>query len=99
MRYFIDGYNVTRQDPATRDLSLDEQRAALEARLKAFATRLLGSRDYVIVWDGAQGSTKGFTYAKSGASSQFTRKPTADDAIVSKVKSARERVGVVTSDS
>ena len=40
MRWYIDGYNVTKSDPATRGLSLEDQRAALEARCRIKAHAL-----------------------------------------------------------
>lgn len=103
MKWFIDGYNVTRSDPATKDLSLEEQRRALEARLRVRAQRVLGGSDYVIVWDGADGFARGGVPAGSTAAAsakqEFTRMNTADDSIVGRVRRARERVGIVTSDN
>ena len=49
MRYLIDGYNVTKRDPATRDLSLEEQRDTLERRLRVAARDVLGAGSYTIV--------------------------------------------------
>ena len=96
MSWFIDGYNVTRSDPATRNLALEEQRARLEARLRTAAPRVLGSSDYLIVWDGAGGFARG---AARDGSEHFTRMATADDSIVNHVTAADGRVGVVTSDN
>lgn len=95
MRYLIDGYNVTKRDPATRDLPLEEQRDTLERRLRVAARDVLGAGSYTIVWDASHGA--GSTH-RLDAPVGFTRMPTADDAIVSKVRSAKERIGVVTSD-
>lgn len=95
MHYYIDGYNVTRRDPATRELSLEAQRAALEGRLRAGAGRSLGKGGYTVVWDGAGGEG---VVRKAAPHVAFTRRPTADDAIVERVRGAKERVGVVTSD-
>ncbi len=55
MLYLVDGYNVTRCDPATADLSLLEQRDALERRLRVRGRDLLGSGRIVIVFDGEGG--------------------------------------------
>lgn len=96
MRYLIDGYNVTKRDPATRDLSLEEQRDALERRLRVRAASLFGSTSYTIVWDAAGGQG---VVRPTGGDVAYTRMPTADDAIVERVRRASERVGVVTSDN
>lgn len=95
MRYYIDGYNVTRRDPATRGLSLEDQRAALEERLRMRGRTLLGTASYLIVWDGAGGEG---CAGPLRSEVRFTRKPTADDAIVDGVRAASSRVGVITSD-
>lgn len=95
MRVYIDGYNVTRSDPATRNLPLEEQRAALEQRLRADARALLGTGDYQIVWD----ASGGFGDSRSDRGHvRYTRRDTADDAIVSRVRASKGRVCVVTSD-
>ena len=95
MHYYIDGYNVTKRDPATRNLSLEEQRDALERRMRIAARRVLGRASYTIVWDGAGG--EGVVH-DTDSHVTFTRKPTADDAIVERVRRSTEQVGVVTSD-
>lgn len=95
MRYYIDGYNVTKRDPATRDLPIEEQRSQLEGRMRVQAVKLLGGSSYVIVWDAAGG--QGVVHGH-GPDVRYTRKPTADDAIVARVRAANARVGVVTSD-
>ncbi|MHB1135399.1 MAG: NYN domain-containing protein [Coriobacteriia bacterium] len=81
MRFLIDGYNVTRRDPATRSCSLDEQRDALVARLAARGSDLLGRGEITVVFDGVAG---GFPDAGQGqVSVRFARRPeTADDLIV-----------------
>lgn len=95
MFYFIDGYNVTKRDPATRDLSIEEQRDALERRMRVCAPRVLGSTAYLIVWDAAGGEGVAQPHDSRVA---YTRLPTADDSIVARVRRSAERVGVVTSD-
>ncbi|MBC5584174.1 NYN domain-containing protein [Eggerthella sp. NSJ-70] len=95
MRYLVDGYNVTKRDPATSGLSIAEQRDALERRLRATAARVLGSSSYTIVWDAAGGEG---VVRPAGDKVAYTRLPTADDAIVERVRRAPERIGVVTSD-
>ena len=94
MHYLIDGYNVTRRDPSTKDLPLENQRAELEKRLRIGKTMLPGKATYSIVWDAAGGA--GIVHPTDR--SEYTRMPTADDAIVEKVRRATERIGVVTSD-
>jgi hypothetical protein len=98
MLYLVDGYNVTRSDPATRGLSLEEQRAALSRRLAARGPTLLGRGRIVIVFDGAQGAGTGerigevdVRYSRSGQS--------ADDAIVSAASGASGDIVLVTSDN
>lgn len=96
MLYYVDGYNVTRQDPATRALSLERQRKALEHRMAAHAPELLGKgNSYHIVWDGAGGAGLTWTAAPN---TEYTDLPTADDAIVEHVRASNVCVGVVTSD-
>lgn len=95
MHYLIDGYNVTRRDPSTKDLPLEDQRVELEKRLRANKTELLGKATYSIIWDAAGGD--GVVHPSER--SEYTRMPTADDAIVEKVRRASERIGVVTSDN
>lgn len=96
MHYLIDGYNVTRRDPATKDLPLEKQRLELESRLRAKGSVFLGNATYTIVWDAAEGT--GTTTAAHGKS-EYTRMATADDAIVAKARRATERIGIVTSDN
>lgn len=97
MRWYIDGYNVTKSDPATKHLSLEEQREALQARMRARGRELLGSSDFVIVWDGAGGA--GNSKGAYGSKAEYTRMPTADDSIVNRVSASRDHVGVVSSDN
>lgn len=81
MRFLIDGYNVTRSDPATRFLALDEQRASLVARMAARGADLLGRGEIAIVFDGVAGG-----HADAGMGQvavRFSHHPdTADDVIV-----------------
>lgn len=81
MRFLIDGYNVTRSDPATRSHSLEEQRRALVARLAARGADLLGRGRVTVVFDGVAGG-----HADGGqgqVSVRFASGPeTADDLIV-----------------
>ncbi len=50
--FLVDGYNVTRSDPATRASDLSEQRDALVRRLAARGAGLLGAGELVVVFDG-----------------------------------------------
>ncbi|MHB1016741.1 MAG: NYN domain-containing protein [Coriobacteriia bacterium] len=81
MRFLVDGYNVTRSDPATRSCALDEQRDALVARLAARGADLLGRGRITVVFDGVAG---GPTDAGQGqVSVRYAHRPdTADDLIV-----------------
>lgn len=101
MIHIIDGYNVTRSDPATRDLPLDAQRDALTRRLAARGRDLLGAGRIVVVFDAA-GSAGGAPSPRAvPIEVVFARPRSADDEIVHIVKRAveRETVTVVTSDA
>lgn len=97
MLYLVDGYNVTHRDPATSELSLREQREALEARLRVRGRDLLGAGRIVVVFDGEGGpglSNGGgapveVVYAHSGS---------ADDEIVKLAARATDSVTVVSAD-
>jgi predicted RNA-binding protein with PIN domain len=95
--YLIDGYNVTRSDPATRRLDLESQRDALVRRLGARGRELLGPGHIVVVFDGvghhgdcsAPGAVE-VRYSRSGES--------ADDVIVDMASRAGDGVTIVSSD-
>ena len=55
MLFLVDGYNVTRRDPATSSLSIEAQRDALVARLRVRGPNLLGNGRIVVVFDGEGG--------------------------------------------
>jgi hypothetical protein len=77
MLFLVDGYNVTRRDPATAALSLQDQRESLAARLRVRGRELLGAGRVVIVFDGEAGpglSTGGEVPVRSS-----TRAAIADD--------------------
>lgn len=98
MIFLVDGYNVTKSDPATSGATLEEQRNALVSRLRARGRELLGAGRIVVVFDGAGG------YGVSSAGSapvevRFSRDASADDLIVALASSACERVCLVSSDS
>lgn len=96
MLYLIDGYNVTKQDPETCNLSLEDQRRSLEQRMPKIFKQLFGKRaTYRIIWDGAGGGGVSHSVDKN---SHFTRLATADDSIVNRVLGAKEKIAVVTSD-
>ncbi|WP_180326520.1 NYN domain-containing protein [Raoultibacter phocaeensis] len=99
MHYLIDGYNVTRRDPATKNLLLEEQRLELESRLRIKSSVLLGKATYTIIWDASGGIGTVNPTGAAHRDSEYTRLPTADDAIVAKVRRATERIGIVTSDN
>lgn len=98
MLFLIDGYNVTRSDPATRDLPLEAQREALVARLRARGAAMLGRGRIVVVFDGAEGA--GVSCSPGiPVEVRYSRESSADDAIVSLVTASRESVCLVTSDN
>ncbi len=84
MLFLVDGYNVTKGDPATRPLPLEEQREALVARLKVRGDRLLGRGRIVVVFDGEGESAPGATgrSASHPVEVVYARSGSADDAIV-----------------
>jgi len=98
MLTLIDGYNVTKSDPATRDLSLEGQRDALVARLRSRAGRLLGAGRAIVVFDGTGGAGDTL-YGGTPLEIRFSRDGSADDVIVQLAAAAREKVLVVTSDT
>lgn len=97
MLYLVDGYNVTKRDPATSGLTLRDQRDALEARLRVRGRDLLGAGRIVVVFDGEGGpglSTGGsvpveLVYAHSGS---------ADDRIVAIAAKSTDSVTIVSAD-
>lgn len=98
MLYLVDGYNITRSDPATASLSLEEQRDRLVARLRARGSGLLGPGRIIVVFDGAGGM--GVSSAGTHpVEVRFSRDEDADDLIVRIAASARERVCLVSSDT
>lgn len=97
MLYLIDGYNVTKSDPATRDLSLEAQRTALTRRLAARGGSLLGPGPIVIVFDGQGGPGYGDERI-GGVTASYAMTEKADDEIVRRAQSATGQVTVVTND-
>ncbi|MDZ4167588.1 MAG: NYN domain-containing protein [Coriobacteriia bacterium] len=95
MRYIIDGYNVTRRDPATGQADLATQREALVARLAVRGRDLLGSGPIVVVFDGRRGG--GADGRRGNVEARFSRDETADDLIARLVTGAGDTV--VTSDA
>lgn len=97
MLFLVDGYNVTRRDPATADMSLQEQRDALVARLRVRGADLLGSGRIVIVFDGR--GEIGFESPDSApVQIVYARERSADDEIVGIASAARMRVTLVSDD-
>ncbi len=96
MLFLVDGYNVTRSDPATRSLTLEEQRLALSRRLAARGETLLGSGRIVVVFDGVEGA--GRTERVGQVEVRYSRGRTADDAIVAAARGISGGVVLVTSD-
>ncbi len=100
MLYLVDGYNVTKHDPATRALSLEGQRDALVARLQVRGSALLGSGRILVVWDGQGGAGVASGGSAGGIRIEqvFSRDRDADDEIVARVRASKVPVTVVTSD-
>lgn len=93
MRFLVDGYNVTKRDPATRASALEEQRASLAARLRVRGADLLGAGEIVVVFDGQPGVGR-----ETGAGAvqvRFSRGESADELIV---RMADATTAVITSD-
>ena len=97
MLYLVDGYNVTKADPATRDLELDEQRQELVRRLGARSSVLFGPGRVVIVFDGGglhgssgEGGVHDVVFSRSGEK--------ADDVIVRLATAEPGAVTIVTDD-
>jgi predicted RNA-binding protein with PIN domain len=97
MLFLVDGYNVTRSDPATASLELEEQRDQLVARLRARAPRLLGPGRITVVFDGAEnmGVVRTGSFPVEVC---FSRDEEADDLIVRLAAGARDKVCLVSSD-
>lgn len=95
MLYLIDGYNVTKGDPATRDSTLEVQRDALVARLRVGGAGLLGPGRIIVVFDGE--GRLGISNAGT-VPVEVRFAPSADDLIVKLAADASEQVVVVTSD-
>jgi uncharacterized protein YaiI (UPF0178 family) len=98
MLFLIDGYNVTRSDPATRELALEQQRDALARRLATRGATLLGVGRIVIVFDGVDGV--GVTERVGEVEVRYSRGgESADDAIVAAARGTRGGIVLVTSDN
>lgn len=98
MLFLIDGYNVTRSDPATASLPLEEQRERLVARLRTRGTRLLGQGRIVVVFDGSEDAGTS-TAPVSPLDVRFSRGEEADDLIVRIASGSSQRVCLVSSDA
>lgn len=96
MRYLVDGYNVTKRDPATSRLSLEQQREALVARLATRGTGLLGPGPIMVVFDGVPDAGVG-TFRRGPVEVRFSRLESADDLIARLAEEGG--VTVVTSDT
>lgn len=95
MRFLIDGYNVTRADPRTRDLALEQQRDALVRRLAARGADLLGRGPVTVVFDGVAGSTG--QAGQGQVSVRYARSPESADDLIVKLVTAGDTT-VVTDD-
>ena len=93
--YLVDGYNVTKGDPATARLSLESQRDELVARLRSRGEQLLGRGSIVVVFDGDVSMAQVGLRASATHPVEvvYSRGVRADDAIVERVPRGR-RTGV-----
>ncbi|MDY0087140.1 MAG: NYN domain-containing protein [Coriobacteriia bacterium] len=98
MLILVDGYNVTKSDPATAALLSEAQRDQLVARLRARGAELLGAGRIVVVFDGVTGG--GPAASAAPVEVHFSRDgESADDLIVSLAGNAHEtEICLVTSD-
>lgn len=97
MRFLVDGYNVTKCDPATSGLALAEQRDALVARLAVRGADLLGRGETTVVFDGRSGG--GSDSRRGPVDVRYARDESADDVIARLSDASRGDVTVVTSDA
>ncbi|TLM82477.1 MAG: NYN domain-containing protein [Actinobacteria bacterium] len=97
MLYLVDGYNVTKGDPATAGLPLEAQRNELVSRLCASAGTLLGPGQVVVVFD-ALGGTGGGDERAGAVRVTYALNCKADDEIVALATRHRGAVTVVTDD-
>lgn len=95
--FLIDGYNVTKRDPATAELSLEAQRDALVRRLRVRGADLLGIGRCVVVFDARDGGA-GATVSGTLPEVVFARTRTADDEIVRIAASSGQKVVIVSDD-
>ena len=93
MHFIVDGYNVTKEDPATSSLDLEGQRDSLVSRLVTRGGDLLGRGPITVVFDGVSGA--GSDRRHGSVDVCFSRVGTADDLIT---QLAGFDVTVVTSD-
>ncbi len=98
MLYLIDGYNVTKADPATRGLPLERQRDELVARLRSRGSVVLGPGRIVVVFDGGGASGVSVAVGAAPVEVRFSRGEKADDVLVRLAASAGETVVLVSSD-
>jgi len=97
MLFVVDGYNVTRRDPATAPLSLAEQRDALAARLRVRGRDLLGNGRIVVVFDG-EGGPGLSTGGEVPVEIVYAHQRSADDEIVRIASRSKAPIVVVSSD-
>ena len=101
MLFLVDGYNVTKGDPATHELSLEDQREALVARLRVRGARMLGAGRIVVVFDGESHASTGAGMSAGSHPIEvvYSKGTTADDAIVERAaRAAGQAICVVSSD-
>ena len=97
MLFLVDGYNVTRSDPSTHELSLEAQRDALVARLRARGAQMLGRGRIVVFFDAAE-AAGAEQHDHAPIEVVYARSGTADDAIVRAAVARHEKVTLVSDD-
>ena len=96
MRTIIDGYNVTKSDPATSQLSLENQRSLLLLRLRSHAAELGCPGTACVVFDGESGTHP--TPSIGPLRVLFSQDEPADDLIVELARTSNDEITLVSSD-
>lgn len=97
MLCIVDGYNVTRSDPATASCTAEEQRDRLVARLRARGAGLLGPGRIVVVFDGSE-TAGGRRTDTAPVEVRFSRGESADDVMVRLASQVTSGLRLVSSD-
>ena len=96
MQILVDGYNVTKSDPATSGLTLREQRDNLIARLRVGGREILGKGQITVVFDGQPGV--GESTDAGSVRVRYSSGETADEYITAMAARVKEQIVLVTDD-